>query len=587
MIAVLDFGGQYTHLIAQKVRKMGAYAEIFSPQTSAAQLKSAHGIILSGGPQSVYEAGSPTGDLSLFELGIPILGICYGWQWMAQVLGGQVLQQERREYGPVMVHQVTYVPFLWGCAESFTVWMSHGDSVTNLPSGFTPLAVSPDCPYAAAGNLEKKLYGLQFHPEVTHTEHGLHILRQFIKMCNPPSWSTKNLVLDLEDQIRTRATGKKVFMLVSGGVDSVVAFTLLNRILGAERVQGVLIDTGLMRLGEISAVQKSLAELGIGNLQVEDAHTLFIDGLANVIDPEEKRLIIGEAFVTVYERISQRLGLLKDEWLLGQGTIYPDRIESGVTSHADRIKTHHNRVDGIQKLIQAKRVIEPLHDFYKDEVREVGELMGLPHQAVWRHPFPGPGLGIRILCSTQAGPVKCPSPDGHIYYELPVRSVGVQGDKRSYAQAVTFFSDGTGDIASYLWKQATLIPNTNPRVNRVLCCLSHICLPRMYATPLTITEQSLGILRQADAQVEKVLREHFLYHSVWQFPVVLAPFGCRPGTYSIILRPVNSENAMTAAASHLPPEALKEMTKLILGLTEISMVFCDLTSKPPGTIEWE
>jgi len=586
MITVLDFGGQYAHLIAQKVRKLGAYSEICSPTTPASELKKSSGIILSGGPQSVYEKGSPHADPALLELGIPVLGICYGWQWMAHVLGGRVEPQQKGEYGAVQIHQCSFIPFL-PPDPTFTVWMSHGDSVTKLPQGFIELAASPNCPHAAAGNFSRKLYGVQFHPEVTHTEHGEKILRRFVTICQPPKWSVGDLLPQIQTYIKTHAANKKVFMFVSGGVDSVVAFTLLNQELGSDRVMGMLIDTGLMRLDEILNIQQSLAQLGITNLRVENARELFVGRLGDAYDPEVKRHIIGEAFVEVHNRVSARLGLLENEWLLGQGTIYPDRIESGATAHADRIKTHHNRVDGIKKLIDQGRVIEPLRDLYKDEVRKLGELIGLPHEAVWRHPFPGPALAIRILCSKERGVSVQTRGSLQPYVPIPVQSVGVQGDKRTYRGAVSFFGPGQGEVLEEVWNQAPSIPNCNEDISRVLCCLSHSQAPRFHLRPAFVTLETVRILQEADFLVEEVLRKRNLYTSVWQFPVVLIPIGCRPRTFSIVLRPVHSEDGMTAAASRLPAAALEEMTELILGIPEISMVFLDLTSKPPGTIEWE
>ena len=603
-IAVLDFGGQYAHLLARRVRECGAYSAIYLPDTPIEELKGAVGIILSGGPQSVYDSESPQANSGILALGIPVLGICYGHQWIAHVLGGKVQQGLTKEYGRVEVRKVGTVGkvgtvatmrgvqcrLLEECPEEFVVWMSHGDTVTELPMGFRCAASSAHCKVAVMADERRRIFGLQFHPEVTHTEHGQSILQNFVGLCDVSPWSSVSALEDIEKYVRKYVGDRNVFMLVSGGVDSTVAFTLLNRVLGPERVHGLFIDTGLMRKGEVAAVQKSLSGLGYNNLHVEDASDEFFRALAGVIDPEEKRRIIGNVFLDVQQRVSERMELTTDQWLLGQGTIYPDTIETGGTTHADHIKTHHNRVASIQQMIKEGKVIEPLKDLYKDEVRCLGKMLGLLYELVWRQPFPGPGLGVRILCS--GGMCKGQACHGEPvlsvpYVVLPVRSVGVQGDERTYRQAVALFSDHPCHICDEHWRFARDIPNGNAHFNRVLLCISHCDPQAIQLTPTFVTRETADLLREADTLVDCMVHRHRLSAAIWQFPVVLLPFGTHLGGRSIVLRPVASLEAMTAEAFHLPSLFLEEVTLSLLGVPGIDMVFYDLTSKPPGTIEWE
>ena len=566
------------------------------------ELRGAAGIILSGGPQSVYDPGSPRADPGIFELGVPMLGICYGHQWIAHVMGGRVRAGSVKEYGRVLLRRGgaacgARCGLLEGCPEEFIVWMSHGDAVTELPAGFLRIASSDHCAVAAMADEERRIYGVQFHPEVAHTERGQNILRNFVGLCSVSPWSSAHVLRDAEERVRAEAGGKSVFMLVSGGVDSTVAFALLNRVLGAERVQGLFIDTGLMRKGEVTAVQKSLMGLGYNNLHVEDASDEFFVVLAGVCDPEEKRRIIGETFLRVQRRVSERFmqvfandrsttcNLQPTPWLLGQGTIYPDTIETGGTTHADHIKMHHNRIPAIQAMIDAGCVIEPLKELYKDEVRQLGEELGLPRELVWRQPFPGPGLGVRILCDGSSPLTMTPILIPHSV--LPIRSVGVQGDGRTYRHAVALFSDDPFRVCEEHWRLARDIPNRDARFNRVLLCTSHDHPQAIQCTPTFVTRETADLLREADTLVGDAVHRHRLSAAIWQFPVVLLPCGIRRGGRSIVLRPVASLEAMTAEAFHLPPPFLEEVTRSLLEISGIDMVFYDLTSKPPATIEWE
>lgn len=586
-IVILDFGGQYAHLIARRVRESGAYSEILPPHTPAELLKGAAGIILSGGPQSVYEEGSPQADPAILTLGIPVLGLCYGLHWMTHALGGTVKPGTVKEYGRTPIRIVKESGLFPSGKGEATVWMSHGDEASALPPGFERIATSDTCANAAFADESRHLYALQFHPEVTHTEGGIEMIRRFVQLCDPKPWSVEGFAKRVGEEVLKKVGNRKVFMLVSGGVDSTVAFTLLNEVLGTDRVQGLLVDTGLMRKGEIVAILDAFGRLGIKNLRVEDAAEEFFEALYNVYDPEEKRATIGDTFLDVQKRVSEEMGLHADDgWMLGQGTIYPDTIETGGTKHADKIKTHHNRVPAIQEMMEKGLVIEPLADLYKDEVRKLGEEIGLPHELVWRHPFPGPGLGVRMLCAMYADMVGDPRdavPVPHMV--LPVKTVGVQGDGRTYRHAIALFSPDQVPNDEF-WRLATTIPNTLHAFNRVLCCLSHPAVPQFVMEPGFITQKRADLLREADFVVDEEMKRANLYASVWQFPVVLLPFGTDGGE-SIVLRPVESTEAMTANAAHLPPEVLRRMTTRLMAIDGIDSVFLDMTDKPPGTIEWE
>lgn len=594
-IVILDFGGQYSHLIANRIRRLGAFSEIREPEISADALKDAAGIILSGGPQSVYDAKGPKADPKIFELKIPILGICYGHQWMAQSLGGEVQEGEMKEYGYSEIHATNDAcNLLKGLSKDFTVWMSHGDEVTRVPKGFVVTATSDVCSVASMADSKRKFFGLQFHPEVTHTEHGTEILQRFIDECAPARWELADVLEKLQRDIGAQVGNRNIFMLVSGGIDSTVAFTLLNKVCGVDRVYGLLVDHGLMRKGEIHEIADSFAEHDFTNLHIEDASALFMEKLKHVTDPEEKRQIIGDTFIEVQADVAKRLKLQGSDWMLGQGTIYPDTIETGGTKHASRIKTHHNRVEAIEQMIREGKIIEPLKEFYKDEVRELGEKLGLPHHLVWRHPFPGPGLGVRILCAEKPFPIAkekeaeiTVASKMYVFRILPIRSVGVQGDGRSYRHPLAIFLQRPFSDLRSMHGMATALPNAYSEINRVLVCTSHQKIPEMTFTPTLITRDLADLLREADAIVRHEMREEGIEEKIWQFPVILIPIGLKKGGRSIVLRPVESEEAMTANAFHLSEKFLIRVTKKILALEGIDMVFYDLTNKPPATIEWE
>lgn len=589
-IVILDFGGQYAHLIASRVRRFGVYAEIMPPETPMEDLKGYGGIILSGGPQSVYDEGSPRADAKLFDLGIPVLGLCYGLHWMTQTLGGEVKPGKVKEYGKTPIRTVGSSPILQDCGEGCVVWMSHGDEAVTLPQGFSRIATSDSCANAAFADEDRNFYALQFHPEVTHSEHGFDIIKRFVDLCDTVPWSIESYASHIADQILEEVGDKKVFMLVSGGVDSSVAFVLLNQVLGKDRVQGLLVDHGLMRKNEAENIRKAFDDLGITNLRIEDASEEFFAALENVYDPEAKRQKIGDAFLSVQKRVSEEMNLrIEDGWMLGQGTIYPDTIETGATKHADKIKTHHNRVEAVQKMIDEGLVIEPLKDLYKDEVRQLGEEIGIPHELVWRHPFPGPGLGVRILCAKEPESVDADEslPVSTDHAPLPLRSVGVQGDGRTYRHALALFQSNSCDVTEEIIDLATHIPNAYHYYNRVLLCTSHSSVREFIFSPGYLTRQRADILREADAIVHEEQISANLYGDIWQFPVVLLPMGTSQGGQSVVLRPIASTDAMTANAVALPEDVLRTMTDRILNLDGVDAVFLDLTNKPPATIEWE
>jgi GMP synthase (glutamine-hydrolysing) len=586
-IVVLDAGGQYCHLIARKVRDLGVFAEVFPSETPVSAWASdsgVKGVIISGGPSSVYDPGSPAIDPRLLSAGIPVLGICYGQQLMAHLLGGIVEKGDRGEYGFAQLDLRTGDLLFRGVAGRQQVWMSHRDLVASPPAGFRVLASTVTCPVASISAPDRGLYAVQFHPEVAHTPSGLQILSNFVfDICGAVrDWNPAGQIQALEDRIRESAAGRSVFFFVSGGVDSTVAYTLCLNSLGPERVHGAYVDTGLMREGETDFVRANFAALGASRFQVEHAEPQFLTALERAVEPEQKRHIIGEEFVKVQQRVLETQRFLDGRWILGQGTIYPDTIESGGSAKADLIKTHHNRVAGIQKLIDEGRVIEPLSSFYKDEVRAIGRELGLAPALLDRHPFPGPGLAIRCLCGEGSGvPIK--AGEGWL---LPVRSVGVQGDSRTYRAALAI-----EDFPSEMEEAAHLV-NRNDAVNRVVVVVRASSRPslrmdEMRAHPAHLTRERLARLRSADAIVRRLSHDSGFDRQIWQFPVILIPLGTADHPDSVVLRPVDSVDGMTANSVRMPAELLDRMARELTDLEGVAGVFYDLTNKPPATIEWE
>ncbi|MBN2087307.1 glutamine-hydrolyzing GMP synthase [Candidatus Peregrinibacteria bacterium] len=601
-IAVLDFGGQYAHLIANRVRRLGVYSEILDNEISAEQLKDFKGVILSGGPMSVNGKDAPMCDPDIFKLGIPVLGICYGHQLMQKTLGGEVAQGKTKEYGMAELNIVNPVGIFKDIKANSRVWMSHFDMVSNPSEGFEVIGNTEDCPTAALADTVRNLYGIQFHAEVTHTPEGMKMLDNFLNICNVNrDWSIEKFIEEQIEEIKKKIGNNKVFLLVSGGVDSTVCFALLEKALGPNRVHGMLVDTGLMRLDEAEKVKKYLNEAGFTNLHVADKKDEFLNALDGVFDPEKKRKIIGDLFWKIKEDVAEELGLNPNEWIMGQGTIYPDTIETGGTKHADKIKTHHNRVDLVQQMIAAGKVIEPIAQLYKDEVRELGEKLGLPHEMVWRHPFPGPGLGVRMLCANEASVQDSPDfteLNGQIvdYLKqkfglddaevrvLPIQSVGVQGDERTYRHPVALFTK-LRDWKT-LEKISTGITNRFSEVNRVMLCMSGEA-GNFTINPYCITKKRVGLLQRADDYVDQIMKNAPDDYGIWQFPVVLIPTSTTPNKESIVLRPIVSTEAMTASFAEIDENVTNQIVERINTEEDITHIFYDLTHKPPGTIEWE
>ncbi|MFT5365972.1 MAG: GMP synthase (glutamine-hydrolyzing) [Candidatus Latescibacterota bacterium] len=595
-IAVLDFGGQYAHLIANRVRRLNVYSEIFAPDVDLSKLEGACGVIFSGGPSSVYDPGQPAFNPALIESGLPTLGLCYGHQLICKHLGGEVVAGDVREYGAATLEIVPNAKLFAGLGTQEKVWMSHGDVVTRLPDGFRPLGATDDCPTAAVGDDVRHIYGVQFHPEVAHTPNGMAILDNFLKICDAPrTWTMANYAEVAMDAIREQVGQRNLFLLVSGGVDSSVAFVLFNQALGEDRVLGLHIDNGFMRKAETATVEVFLNEEGFHNLQVEDASDDFLLSVEGLVEPEMKREAIGKTFLDVKDKVLARLNLDPDQWLLGQGTLYPDTIESGGTEHAALIKTHHNRIDLIEELIAQGKVVEPLAQLYKDEVRDLGTELGLPDHLVWRHPFPGPGLAVRCLCSdgeaeaedlagAEEKAAKMASELGLQLRILPVKSVGVQGDYRTYAHPGVVWGEATWEVLEEL---STRITNSIREINRVLYLITPTALPELRLKRAFLTRARLDLLREADAIAMKALLDANLMAEVSQMPTVLLPLSTDGQNESVVLRPITTPDFMTARFSELPFELVAQMGRDIQALNGINSVFYDVTHKPPGTVEWE
>lgn len=643
-VLVVDFGGQYAHLIAGCVRKLGVYAQTLNPESPLDTYFQPHvkGIILSGGPASVYEPGRPHFEAREFfhTIAKPVLGICYGHQLMADAFGGEDCatvryREDGGEYGPTRLSLLHARGVLEGLEEKETVLMSHRDCVDICPPGFMITAETDYTPCAAMEHEELPFYGVQFHPEVTDTPCGMQVLDNFLRMCGAErSWTLQNMQEQLTRDVQAHIAEKSVLLLYSGGVDSSVTLALLQRMMPPDRLHVAIIDTGLLRTGEAEEIREHLRrwmyqcidrklfpwtqengrhlmdEWLAKNVRIIRVEKMFLEALQKVYDPEEKRRRTSDCFALAAHKAlchaaRGRGGIAN--WLLAQGTIYPDTIESARTPHAERIKTHHNvgaANSAIGKLRRQGRVVEPIAALYKDDVRALAIELGVPIRTITRHPFPGPGLAVRILCSKHAvwppqnglaskaiaaeeTLVELARSHGLKAATLPLQSVGVHGDQRSYAFAVALEGMAEWDELIALSREIT---NRFPDViNRVLWRLSppRVALQDLVLAKTHITQERVRLLQEADDTVMRFLRLGNWNDQMWQFPVVLAPLGYCRGGESIILRPVNSVNAMTATVHRIPPALCERITHALLQLRGVHEVFYDLTGKPPGTIEWE
>ncbi|MDH5753137.1 MAG: glutamine-hydrolyzing GMP synthase [Deltaproteobacteria bacterium] len=596
-IAVVDFGGQYAHLIAKRIRHHGVYTRVVSPVISEQEIADARGIILSGGPASVFGEAAVPFNKAIAELNVPLLGLCYGHQLLALLNGGRVRSFDHGEYGKTGLELLqTEHPLMRGVSPVSEVWMSHGDTVESPPPGFGVLGRTALCPVAAMAHESRPVYGLQFHPEVSDSRQGDLMLGNFVEITGAArGWNMQSYLEEVMDECRTQVDSRNVLMFLSGGVDSTVAFALLTRALGAERVKGLLIDNGFMRKDEVRQILERYARLGLGEVDCLEASEEFLQAVAGLSDPQEKRKAVGETFLRVRETYLASLSLDPQQWLLGQGTLYPDIIESGGSDHAAVIKFHHNRVERIEEMIAAGHVVEPLKELYKDEVRALGEALELPEELVWRHPFPGPGLSINVLCA--GGDEHFPElePAGAALhglledspYEgavLQVRSVGVQGDSRTYTPPAVVYGPRDWDLLEEL---SIRITNNLRAVNRVVTLLAPETLPELRLRRAFCTRDRLDLLREADHLATRALEEGGLMRVVFQLLVILLPLSADGRGDSLVLRPVISEDVMTARFAPLPWEVVNPLAEKLLALSGVDAVFFDVTHKPPATFGWE
>ena len=471
VIPILDFGSQYAQLIARRVREKGVYSELVRPDITIEELKKLNpkGIILSGGPSSVYEPNAPRCDPRLFDLGVPVMGICYGMQLAAQILGGEVKAAKAREYGRAHLHIVSEDPFVHGLPEETTVWMSHGDQVNSLGDDFLAIATTPTCPIAAVRHKTKPFFGVQFHPEVTHTPRGDVIFHNFLyEICKcSGKWTMGNFIEQTVDRIREQVGKSRVICGLSGGVDSSVAAALIHKAIG-DQLTCIFVDNGLLRKKERTLVETTFRDHFHIDLRTNDATTQFLTALTDVKDPQQKRKIIGKQFIDAFKREAESI---PDAKFLAQGTLYPDVIESGhgYAGTAANIKLHHN-VGGLPEELGFE-LVEPLRELFKDEVRKVGEALGLPDQMVWRHPFPGPGLAVRVIGEITDERLRVLRDADEIVLEelvsanlyrktsqvfavlLPIGTVGVMGDARSYDSVIAIRAVETQDFMTADWSR--------------------------------------------------------------------------------------------------------------------------------------
>jgi GMP synthase (glutamine-hydrolysing) len=612
-VAILDAGGQLTKSIDRNIRNLGVQSDVFPINTPFEDIEDYAARVISGGPESVYTEGAPRPDPRIFEDGKPVLGICYGMQLMNQHFGGKVTNVGG-SFGQAGINIDVNNNLFAGLEESQKVLLTHGDSVTEVAPGFSEVARSNGM-IAAIADGKRKNYGVQFHPEDHQTENGKDIISNFLyKIAELESnYTVENRLEKAVKEIQEKVGDRQVLAFVSGGVDSTVLAALLARALPAEQVNAVHVDTGFMRKNESQLVQIALQNAGI-NMEVINAEDIFFSAQTihngeltppfhEVADPEIKRHIIGDTFMRIREQVIKNLNIDIDNCVLAQGTLRPDLIESAsstVSSNAQTIKTHHNDTQLVRHLRDAGGVIEPLSEYHKDEVRELGEQLGIPSELIWRQPFPGPGLAVRLLCAKEAyikddfdqvdellKGYEDPDIAAHL---LPVRTVGVQGDGRSYSYLAAL--SGEPDWPR-LFEKAKQIPTGIRQVNRVVYLFGN----KLETTPKEITPtfpdpEAIGQLRQADAIVNEVLHKFGLDKTISLVPVVSFPvnFG-RSGERSIGIRTIITPDIYTGTAAipgeQVPIEALDEIIRRVLSIPGVARVAYDLTAKPPATIEWE
>ena len=621
-IVVLDFASQYAHLIAKRFRMLGYYSEIALPNADVSTFENVKGIVFSGGPSSVYDEKVPEFNSKILDLEIPILGLCYGHYIVQQGYNGKIGKAAVGEFGfsTLELNDKVKCPLFEGIEKNQQVWMSHQDGVFELGDGFETVGSTKDCKYAATQNLEKKRFSLQFHCEVKDTPCGNQIFENFAKYCEmSQNWDQDTVLQIILEQIKTQAEGKNVLLFLSGGVDSTITFALLNKALGQDRVLGLHIDNGFMRKNESKNVDIAYRKFGFENFIVEDASESFLKAIAGLSDPQKKRMAVGENFITVRNEVVAKQHLDEDKWLLAQGTLYPDIIESGGTKNSHTIKTHHNRVQGIQDLIARGLIIEPIRDLYKDEVRAIGKKLGLDDELVMRHPFPGPGLSINVLCNDgkswtskddeelaaakkELEEIKLDMFCAHCTQDLkrtvlPVRSVGVQGDFRTYRfpALLTFKNEGNGFYhfpgkREKIEECSSTITNAAKFLNRT--CIKLYQKPSVKDEDLKLQEgfcdkRRLDQLREVDNIVLTELHKSGWYNKIFQHLTIDLPYASAEDKATFVLRPVISEDVMTARFAMLPEELLNTIVHKIAELDFVDALYFDATNKPPATFGWE
>ncbi len=605
-ILVLDFGGQYAHLITRRFRNLGYYSEISSPGFFPSNIDDIKGIVLSGGPSSVYSKDAPKFNRKYLDLNIPILGLCYGHQLLLKDYNGIVEKAKIGEYGFTILNKIKDSPIFNSVNFPTQVWMSHSDTVTNIPDNFEVIGSTGACKYAACQSLDLKRFTLQFHAEVKDTIAGDIFLKNFAKICKmEENWNEDKVIDLIKEKIIKDTKNKKILVFLSGGVDSSVTFYLLVQVLGKDRVLGLYINNGFMREKETEFIAERYKKFGFDNIIFEDAEEIFLKSVKNVIDPQIKRKIIGETFLKVRDNIIKRLNLKINEWLLAQGTLYPDIIESGGTKNSITIKTHHNRVKKIKHLLERGLIIEPLSDLYKNEVRFIAKKIGLPDEIINRHPFPGPGISINLICSngkiinkTKYKKIQneLQSLDlsyflnelNYILSLLPFKSVGVQGDYRTYNYPVNLKIQNILDTDINWDKMEELssyITNSLKGINRVV--FEIFMKKRCKYIKAYCTKDRLDMIRVVDSIVINELKKSDWYYKIFQHMTINIPFASNKDSCSIVLRPVVSENVMTARFAHMDLNILKRITEKIFKLEFVDALFYDITNKPPATFGWE